>query len=345
MNLTLRKLFKGVGSDSDARLRRPWTTFLIHKNLGAVPTTDMPSGKFYWNRGFLVLLIDEHGRPTHVCKVRPEAEASTRHESLVMARLSTDVEVGLFVPPAYWGSIPGIQILVTPFVPGGSYHERLGKLSLGAWSSDMEEILTISDQISRRAAEIVPELFGGVRHVNLLEAAKPALSSLATLGIEAVRLERLVGCLSSVPATEAILQHGDLWPGNLLYNDGHWTLLDFEAFGNVTAPLFDALHLLRTSMALREGGSTQVPWVRQLQSANIEVAACRRLLAAAVKRAHINPSLASACLVFYLATFTHRCKLVHLSPREMELLFAEIRAAADLLAEHPQSLAAYFAME
>jgi hypothetical protein len=40
-------------------------------------------------------------------------------------------------------------------------------------------------------------------------------------------------------------QHGDLWPGNIIQDEhGRWCVIDYETFGQVEFPLYDAYHLV-----------------------------------------------------------------------------------------------------
>ncbi|MEO8031329.1 MAG: phosphotransferase [Gemmatimonadota bacterium] len=335
MNRALRVLLDGLAEDPDPRLRRAWSSVIMHRNVGAIPVSELPAGEFNWNRGFDLLLLDRDGRQTHVCKVRPARDLRARNEALVMAAMRLDPEVSSLLPPSYYRSVPDLQVLVTAFLPGRPYQHRLRLISAADWLSDMREVLPLSCRFSARAAELIPSLSGHGDPLDLSLQTADEFSYLAGLGIESDKLMTLRRRLEAMAPLRASLQHGDLWPANLLHDRGSWSLLDFEAFGRIKVPLFDAIHLLRTCLEIRTGEQDSPLWLRRVLGPQPDSKACRQLMMEAAQREGVSAEQAVGVLIHYWAVFARRSHLAG-NPRGFwEPLLSEVREMARLIAEEP----------
>ena len=101
------------------------------------------------------------------------------------------------------------------------------------------------------------------------------------------------------------LQHGDLWPGNIIGWGGDWWLLDFEVFGRVQVPLHDVFHLLRanpgpgvqTKRGLSAGPGVHRPgWSEP----------SRAVLGGFAARLGLSPAAVGGAYLYYLLEVTAR---------------------------------------
>ena len=76
-----------------------------------------------------------------------------------------------------------------------------------------------------------------------------------TTGCAELRARVPVSWIDSLPV---IPQHGDLFPGNMLSDRGHWRVLDWESFGNIDLPFYDLLTVLVSLLTSR--GETPDRW-------------------------------------------------------------------------------------
>ena len=124
------------------------------------------------------------------------------------------------------------------------------------------------------------------------------------------------------------LQHGDLWPGNVLRQENSWWLLDYELFGAIRVPLYDAFHLLRTSDRIRR--PRDGTWVASLQQETAETAAARDILGRAARRHGLAPEEVAAAFVYYVVDCAARNWRRQASEDFWKPLFAEAETVADL---------------
>jgi Ser/Thr protein kinase RdoA (MazF antagonist) len=88
------------------------------------------------------------------------------------------------------------------------------------------------------------------------------------------------------------LQHGDLWPDNVLRHAGGWQLIDFAEFGDVNVPLYDLWHMIR----YRPRGRI----ARMRPFANRWDAVRRQLISSEMRRLQLSPAEIGATRLFYL---------------------------------------------
>ncbi len=301
MNPLLHRLTGSLPASAPTELRREWTSFVVHQNVCAVPAPDLPMGSAYWQRGCLLLLLDDRGRPTHLAKLRPIGEPNTAYEGEVLRRLWTVPEIRPHIPAAHWTSADGAQLLLTSYSAGEPYRRRVGRVSDAAWVRDMHELLAITQMISDRAPASGAELRSPETPFHFADEAAALLGSVAALGLHAEELEVLTALLRRSGSAPRSPQHGDLWPGNILRDGRRWRLLDFEMFGKVQAPLFDHVHLLRTSLIAR-AGSTAEAWLTAAELGSPQAASALSVLAAVSRRNGFDLAQAMGCIVYYLTT-------------------------------------------
>lgn len=342
MNRLLRSLLPEVPPEADPRLRRRWSSYLLFGNSGTVPLIDLPAGRFLWNRGFLVLLLDSRGRPTHICKVRPEGEDGTSHEGRILPRLSANPQLRDSVPPALWNRIPGMQVTMMAFMPGQAYTTLIKSRSPARWAEDMREVLDIATRVVAVGHTSYPDLQPHSAPLDLHVDAEPALAQVDRFGISRAHREALATGMRGGGTVPPVLQHGDLWPANLLLHRRSWCLLDFELFGTERVPLFDVLHLLRTCMTARAAGRPGYCWLDHLRGDDADAITARAILSDLAVRAGLDGHQAAGCLLHYLVTFALRCARLHLPDPFMEPILREVRRAAELALDGEGTLRALF---
>src|SRR5207302_1801795 len=179
-------------------------------------------------------------------------EANLERETAGLRALHSDPELCTIVPRASAARDSEVQLQLNEFVTGWPYERALPRLTELAWVESMAQILSVARMVSRRATDLLPSLLTTPAPAPLCVAAANALRELGAVGLAADVLQGLERALAGAGAVPPLLQHGDLWPGNVLWHHGSWRLLDFEVFGIVQTPLYDVCHFVRNCWTLRE---------------------------------------------------------------------------------------------
>jgi hypothetical protein len=173
----------------------------------------------------------------------------------------------------------------------------------------------------------------------LYEAARSSLTYLESMGFGREAIRSLAQALRASGRLPGFPQHGDLWPSNVVKSAGSWWLLDFEAFGHVLVPLYDACHLARTCSDLRRASRTDSSaslWVDRLIAGGDEAAACWRTIASVAREHALAPTEVIGAIVYYLidvaTQFHKRARLQwYWEPHALE-----VRRVAEVLASGRQ---------
>src|SRR5205085_9630516 len=126
-------------------------------------------------------------------------------------------------------------------------------------------------------------------------AGNAPLAHLEAAGVSSERRAALRRALVRGGCLPGRLQHGDLWPGNILRHEDSWWLLDYELFAQIRVPLYDAFHLLRTSDRIRRPRAGT--WVASLLDETSETAVTRNILGRAARRHGLAPEKVAAAFV------------------------------------------------
>jgi hypothetical protein len=286
-----------------------WSRIVLLQNFGDVPPPRRLRNTYLGNRGFNFLLLGPRGVPTHFCKCRPTSDMALRHEVAVLATLSRDPELSTAVPKT-WGARSGrFQLLISAYVPGKSFARTVARLPTGRWAAAMTEILSVTHRVARKAAEMLPQLSGPRGRLGLFEAARGSLAHLASMGFGRRSVQALKDALCAGGCPHGFPQHGDLWPNNVVESGRSWWLLDFEMFGQVQVPLYDAWHLVRTcsdQRCARRASSTGSVWIDRLIADGDEAVACRRTIALVARQHALAPGEVIGTLVYYLIDIATR---------------------------------------
>lgn len=305
MNPTLRRLTSALPVTAPAELRREWSSIIVHQNMCAVPAPELSIGSAYWQRGCLLLMLDDHGKTTHIAKLRPTGEPNTAYEGRILSLLWEVEEVRPHIPASHWAAVEGAQILLTAWVPGEPYLRRVRQLDAGTWARDMRDLIRITRMISGHASQRLAELHTSTGQLHLAREVRPLLTSIAAIGIGGNDIAVLTSFLDEAGAVPGSPQHGDLWPGNILRDGTRWRLVDFEMFGKVRSPLFDTLHLLRTSLVARSSKGGEA-WLLHAEAGQQQATQALQLLVSAGQEGGLGLTKITACFAHYLIVIAHR---------------------------------------
>jgi len=325
-----------VAADRAGNLTRdiPEDGILIVENYGAIPPAVRRSGCYVWNRGFNVVLLGRDDAPRYFCKCRPIADGNLERETAVLRALNSDPELCTIVPRASGARDGEVQLQLNEFVPGWLYERALPRLTEFAWVESMAQILSVARMVSRRATNLLPSLLTtpAPAPAPLCVAAANALRELSAVGLAADVLQGLERALARAGAIPPLLQHGDLWPGNVLWHHGSWRLLDFEVFGIVQTPLYDACHFVRNCWTLREPRvAATTTWVARLASDARDAELCRRTILTEARHLGLAATQAAGVLAYYVVDAT--AQLIRRGTPQVAWapLMREVLAAGELL--------------
>jgi hypothetical protein len=134
----------------------------------------------------------------------------------------------------------------------------------------------------------------------LLDRAQIALQNLGRLNVSTDVQAVLRMGLQDAGIVRAVPQHGDFWPENVLRTEtGGWCILDLDGFGDVTVPLYDVLHFIRTSEDARPAG-LQGRWIDVALGDSTAGIHARRAIAGEQARWNLTPRAVGGCALFYL---------------------------------------------
>ena len=342
MNAELLGLLKEAGysgaddADLDSRV------VVVH-NQGSVPRPkDLPAD--FAQSGFKLLLLGRNGRPTHFARCGSVDDRALEREGRLLEVLCRSPRLARMVPATTGVTSGAIRVLLTAFIPGRLYDDYVHTQGPGAWARDVADIMSVRWTISDEASRILPQLLGGGATVRPVEEAHSRLAVLRNAGIEARDLRVLEDTLAKGGELPRVLQHGDLWPGNVIRHQGSWWLIDFAEFAEVQVPMYDVFHMLQSNPG-RQSARTQHAWLTLGPGALDDrwSEAARTIVHRHAAQRGYTPFQVGAALVYYL---------VHLSayrlrdgvPREYSEAYVRelLRVATELRQGSPaERLAGY----
>lgn len=245
MNTELRELLIQAGL-TEADDPRVWSRAIMVHATGLLPPPPDRIGTS-GEAGFHFLLLDEQGRAVHRVKCRWATDKSFERECETLGALCRDPRLNQLVPEIRTAVSSRLRICVSRELPGRSYLFAMRKQDVGEWQRTVEEVLALIDLIGERAQQVVPWLRPSDSELRLDDALADRFDQLEGNVLDAGAIEIIRAKVRdiSVPFHP---QHGDLWPDNLLRDsDGRWCVIDFETFGQIRFPLYDAFHLAWSS--------------------------------------------------------------------------------------------------
>ena len=334
MSTALIDLLAGAGAPAP-RGGIAWDRVLLVNNVGAVPG-DRVAGDLEENRGFNLVILDDDGGPMLFCKCRPTS-AELRDRMAFTARLSRVPELADVVPLTWSVHAETIDAEVSRYIRGDLLERGISSMSGEELSVVLRDIIDAAATVSRHAAQVEPGLLLGPSDVELAGAAPWIGNALLDAGLDDRAWRTLESALARAGRVPRALQHGDLWPRNVLLSDGHWRIIDYEQYGSVQVPLYDALHLVRTSWDARpkqrnQGGA----WIDELRSTGTEGAVYRATLRHAAGLAGLTPDQAAGALVYYVADVLGRMQRRRPLPPYATPFLLEARRLAEWIADGGQ---------
>ena len=328
MNRALRTLVAEALAPVGATLDWAWSD-----DLGPIPEGSGPAGDFVWNRGFNLLLIGAGGRPRYFCKCRPPSDVTLNRATMVQERLHAHPDLRRVVPWARGAVSDQIQLQITAFVPGRRFDLIAPALRATGWAAALREIVATATLVSRRAASTIPELLGPDAGIDIFQAAAPLLSTLRGVGLASALTEALAVALRAAGRLPRELQHGDLWPNNVIRYSGSWWLVDFEVFGDVQVPLYDVCHLARSTLHLQAGttGDTGGLWQVGNSHESPAVRTARSIIWEAAVHRGLQPAQALGAAVYYAMDFAVRLHRRGTPQAFWQPYFGELEAMAGAL--------------
>ena len=290
MNEELLRLLTLLGVEG---LARPdaWQRVVMVLNDGRVPARDgVPPV------GFKLLLLDDAGRPEWFARCSWTTRAEMLRETTVLETLTHDALCRQHIPEVRTAHTDRIFVQLTRHLGVQSYSGALQALGPAAWSRDVEEIVTLTRAMMERAAGLLPALRTQRSVEDRQRAIAADLARVEGAGLDTTALMALREALETVRDLPFHLQHGDLWPGNVLRQHDRWWIIDFAECGVVWVPLYDTLHMLH--MAPK---AAQQLWYAAPDAPADAWTTARRTLAHRTAAARgLDARQLGACLVFYL---------------------------------------------
>jgi len=326
----------------DTSERGFWQRVVMVHNWGMLPAERLDEGDVMASRGFNALVLDRAGVPTHFCKCRPPTKAWVRQTDLY-ARMSRVPALRRIIPRSRDVGSRDLHMSITTYVPGHLLASRVTWLRPAALGVTIREILEQMETISQHAAAVDPDDPMRPTHVDLEARAAWAFDAIPPSLLPPSKAALLRTTVAAAGRVRRVAQHGDLWPMNVMRYDGRWLLLDFEIFGRIQVPLYDAFHLVRTCWAMRQGwlprtvhwlrnpaSSVRAPnWIAWLRSSSDPY---QQTLAWARARHRLTNTEAVGALAFYLIDVAARMYMRRVPFSFVEPYLGDLGVLADSLA-------------
>jgi hypothetical protein len=315
-------------------------------NRGMLPGPRPEESDVMTLRGFNALVLDRSGLPTHFCKCRPATKEWVRQTELC-ARMSTEPALRQMIPFARAVGSADVQMAISTYVPGRVLESSVSWMRLAKLGGALHEILEAMETISQQGAIVDPGSYRGQAYIDLGAEAEWAFDAIPPPLLAPDQAAVVRDAIAEAGIVRRVLQHGDLWPRNILRYDGNWWLVDLDTFGRTQAPLYDAFHLVRSCWALRQGRLqrvtrwTQSPvwfpnrvpsWIECLRSSAMK-AVEQHTLAWARVRHGLTRAEAVGALGFYLIDMAARMYRRQLRMQYVEPYLSDLCALAECLSE------------
>ena len=342
MNVALAQaLGVAVGALGDT-LPADWRRIVMIKNDGPIPVPVRPLVGDP-DRGFNLLLLSESGQPVHYVRCRDATDAVATREAEILQRLSEAPDVRAHIPESASSRADGIQVLASRYMQGRLLAHVLRGMPAARWREALFELTDLAMSIGAAAEQRVPGLRNPAPFVFLTEAEEP-LGSLAASGLAQQDAEALARLLAHAGSVARFPQHGDLWPGNVIRDGAVWRLLDFELFGRVEAPLFDACHLTYTSTEylLTGGRGFGGSWIAHLRNERPVGLAARAVLRRSADAHGLAPREAIGALIYCFVEMSDRLRRRGAQASVWQVPLAELGAIAGMIRDGADLEAAFF---
>jgi hypothetical protein len=331
MNPVLRQLLATAGLGGETV---EWSDVLVVRSRGTLPPPANAQAEDVRHRGFNLLLLEPGGTPTHFCKCRPSTDDEAAHETALLEVLCGDPLLRTVLPKTRAARTAEMLLQISAYLPGPTYLREVGQQSNAAWTQAMHEILRSATLLADRATAILPPLVPHSGPVDLQHLGSAPLTDLASRGLTPERAEALEQALARAGCLSRRVQHGDLWPGNILWWAGSWWVLDLARYGWCQVPMYDAYHFVRSCCELRQdvrGSGTGAGWYGQMASGDRVATTARQTLASVAEGLGLTPAQRIGALAYHSVDLTARLIRRHVVQPVWAPLLAHTERLADAL--------------
>ena len=288
MNTILERLLAECGFRWTGHI---WNRAIMIRNYGSVPEfPGVPPDSA--KRGFRLVLLGDDGTATHFARCDAAENAQFRRECAVLAGLQDVPSLAGTIPPIRTASAGAMRVQVMPFVRSPSFTDLISPLFPDRWLRDTQEILDLTRRVAVEVDRVLITQRERGSSVSVVAEADRDLRRLENFGIPVQSLHAIRGAFSEVRPLPRQLQHGDMWPDNVLRHARGWQLIDFAEFGDVHVPLYDMWHMIGYRP---RGRLARLPF-----NSDRWESAAHRLIASEANRLELSPAEIGATRLYYL---------------------------------------------
>jgi len=216
-----------------------WRRVVMVVNYGRVPARLSEPEK-----GFKLLLLDESGETCWFARCGWASPEAMEQEAGLLASLCHDPLAALHVPESRVARGSTLFLQASRYLGDSSYLAVLADRTPHQWETEVGAILDIAERLMLAArgahAPLRTAPDAGARRAQI----DSDLATLLAEGVTERAVEELRRALVGAEQLPSELQHGDLWPANVLWAHDRWWFIDFTECGMVWSPLYDAFHTL-----------------------------------------------------------------------------------------------------
>ncbi len=320
-----QELLSLIGQATGRRVR--WDDVVVMNNVALIPPVQDTPGDFVWNRGFNVVVLNRLGSPKFFCKCRSLHDERLAHETTSMLALRNTSGLEHYIPPTYQAQSEKIRVLITRFLSGQPLNALLDGPRHGRMTNIVVHALDCVVELNRTSTTALPDSVLGC-HLDLVAEAAGLLEHLCKMGLPESDAQTMRYALDAGNGVSRQLQHGDLWPANVMKAGKKLWFLDFEMFGRVQVPMYDVFHFLRTcadGWAL----SGQPAWMDEVQNNGVSSDLLRAQMRRIAEKLGLSVEQSVAVLVFYVAHFSVTTHRRNPEGQVWKLFFQEAKLLAD----------------
>lgn len=237
---------------SELESAEAWRRVVLVRNMSAAPAQ---YGTVPW--GFKFIVLDTSGNPAWFGRCGWATTERMRVECELLDWLGRDSFARCHVPEARYTFVGTDAVQISRHLGNAAYSLKMSGRSPQRWVLDVSQILATAESILGRVQEAPEGSLSVIRSVPRIEQVAADCEVLRRNKVQATRIGRIESILLETAGdVPFLLQHGDLWPANILEAQGRWWLIDFSECGLVWTPGYDLFMLLANSPG---GFSTQ--WI------------------------------------------------------------------------------------
>lgn len=281
----------------DSKSQHAWESVVVVRNYAPVPP--LPGAPPF---GFKFFVLGRDGNPAWFGRCGWATSDAMAAECALLGALGND-ELAMQHTSESRALLDGpTTIQVSRSLGRTGYNRHLLGRSPAQWVRDCDEVLRLSEAIMARLFEKNRDLFSRNPREQRQRQIVSDLELLVSRGFPEDLARELAHAFEQrEEVLPPVLQHGDLWPANILYSNSRWYLIDFTECGMVWTPGYDLMLLLSNGP---DGFKTD--WIGGLETREGSpwLDARAAVLAAFMKRHAIDESLMGELLLRALVRIT-----------------------------------------